>query len=656
MKFEDGSFVRIIHTDDFFYPLIQSGCACGFFCNRTCNSYLFAIFTVYHKDGNNGTKIVWAANPENPVSINATLRLTSERGLLLLDANGTIAWSTNISGKSVAGLYLTDTCNLELWDKNDATIWQSFDHPTDTLVVGQKLMRQQQLTNEGGLFSISLTNEGFFAYINSNPPLPYFSYRPYNLKFSYVQFLNQSLAFFAVDLLSEPYELVFPSKLSSQYLRIGPDGHLRVYDMDLVEVGDILTQSIHYCGYPMACGNYGVCTNDQCSCPEPINGTSYFQQINDKLPSLGCSLVTPLSCEASKYQILLEFKNITYFPFSTDPLIINPDHRGINLESCKQACLKNCSCKAAIYNSSNLVGNCYLQSQVFSLMSVVEEKDPYFKVYIKVQSDPPPQKHQFEIILGSSIASFFVLFLFIGILIFLFWKKENAADAEEYYLDHVPGRKARYSYGDLQAITENFNKELGGGGFDTVFEGTLINGTKVAVSRFDGYGQIKKLFLAEVETIGSINHLNLVRLVGFCAKKSYRLLVYEYMSNGSLDKWLFYKNPKMLLDWQHRKKIFLDIVRGLTYLHEECKQKMVHLDIKPQNILLDENFSAKVFDFGLSKLVDHDQSQVVTNMRGTPGYMVPKWLSSVITEKVDVYSFGIVLLEILCGRRNFDHS
>uniref|UniRef100_A0A2N9G7B4 non-specific serine/threonine protein kinase n=1 Tax=Fagus sylvatica TaxID=28930 RepID=A0A2N9G7B4_FAGSY len=235
-------------------------------------------------------------------------------------------------------------------------------------------------------------------------------------------------------------------------------------------------------------------------------------------------------------------------------------------------------------------------------------------------------------------------------------EKENVDKGEEYYLDHVPGMPTRYSYDDLQAMTENFSKELGAGGFGTVFEGTLIDGTEVAVKRLDGLSQIKKSFLAEVETIGSIHHFNLVRLIGFCAEKSHRLLVYEYMSNGSLDRWVFHKNPEILLDWQHRKKIILDIARGLTYLHEECRQKIVHLDIKPQNILLDENFNAKVSDFGLSKLVDRDQSQVVTNMRGTPGYMAPEWVSLVITEKVDVYSFGVVLLEILCGRRNFDLS
>ena len=147
-----------------------------------------------------------------------------------------------------------------------------------------------------------------------------------------------------------------------------------------------------------------------------------------------------------------------------------------------------------------------------------------------------------------------------------------------------------------------------------------------------------------------------MRLIGFCVEKSYWLLVYEYMSNGSLDRWVFEKNLGILLDWQCRMKIVLDIARGLTYLHEECRQKIVHLDIKLQNILLDENFNAKVSDFGLSKLVDRDQSQVVTIMRGTLGYMAPEWLSPVITENVEIYNFGVVLLEILCGRRNIDRS
>ena len=134
------------------------------------------------------------------------------------------------------------------------------------------------------------------------------------------------------------------------------------------------------------------------------------------------------------------------------------------------------------------------------------------------------------------------------------------------------------------------------------------------------------------------------------------LIVYEFMSNGSLDRWIYHGHRQHVLEWECRKKIILDIAKWLAYLHEECRQKIIHLDIKPQNILLDCDFNAKIADFGLSKLVDKNQTQVMTNMRGTPGYLAPEWLSSVITEKVDVYSFGIVPLGIVCGRKNFDIS
>ncbi|XP_050291136.1 G-type lectin S-receptor-like serine/threonine-protein kinase SD2-5 [Quercus robur] len=638
----------------------ESACGCGFFCNQTCNSSLFAIFTFYGWKLF-GAEVPWSANPNNPVRKNATLKLTSKRGLVLQDADGTIAWSTNIGNKSVAGLLLTDTCNLKLLDENNATIWQSFDHPTDTLILGQKLVPGQQLTSKGGLFSLSLTSgEGMFAYINSNPPLPYYvsHYLPGIIGNNfYVQLLNQSLALFS-NQSSEPYKVVelFSTPSSMKYMRFESDGHLRAYNDDGSQAYDVLTQYIEgeNCGYPTFCGNYSFCSNgDQCVCPSPINGKSYFRHIDDKQPHLGCSLVTPLSCKASKNHILLELKNITYFPFSYAVAYIDPNYRHMTLENCTDACLRNCSCKAAIYDSSSNLGNCYLQPQIFSLKSNFEETESKFKLYIKVQNIPPSQL-QLDILLGSSLA--FAQILFIGIFVFLFCKEEVVDEGEDSCLDQVTGILTRYSYVDLQAITKNFNNKLGEGGFGTVFEGTLINNTKVAVKCLDGFGQIKKSFLAEVMTIGNIHHFNLVRLIGFCVEKSHRLLVYEYMSNGSLDKWVFHKNPEMLLDWQQRKKIIIDIARGLTYLHDDCSQKIVHLDIKPHNILLDDNFNAKVADFGLSKLVDRDQSQVVTTMRGTPGYMAPEWLSSVITEKVDVYSFGVVLLEILCGRRNVDRS
>ncbi|EFJ13001.1 hypothetical protein SELMODRAFT_27739, partial [Selaginella moellendorffii] len=173
---------------------------------------------------------------------------------------------------------------------------------------------------------------------------------------------------------------------------------------------------------------------------------------------------------------------------------------------------------------------------------------------------------------------------------------------------------------------------------------------KVAVKRLETARQGLKQFMAEVRTIGSIHHRNLVQLQGYGADDHHYYLVYEFVENLSLDKWLFSKihshDPKkqQALRWKIRSQIAMDIARGLDYLHGGCKDQVLHLDIKPQNILLDADFGAKICDFGLARLVersDHEKIFVNTVMRGTPGYMAPEWLHSRVTDKADVYSFGI---------------
>ncbi|KAJ0713725.1 putative protein kinase RLK-Pelle-SD-2b family [Helianthus annuus] len=321
----------------------------------------------------------------------------------------------------------------------------------------------------------------------------------------------------------------------------------------------------------------------------------------------------------------------------------------------------NCSCKAAVfkYYSDSSYGSCYLPSDLFTMIrfdpDVLQRNSSSF-IKVPGVSSPSIEYRHTIVITSSTIGGFLVLFVFLAILTSIIRHLRADAQLEEQYLDAVPGMPTRFTYEELKTATENFCKKLGQGGFGSVFEGTLEDDSKIAVKRLDGLGQVNKSFLAEVESIGSIHHVNLARLRGFCAWRSQRFLVYDFMSNGSLDRWIYHGNREHILEWQCRKKIILDIAKGLAYLHEDCMQKIIHLDIKPQNILLDTDFNAKVSDFGLSKLINRDQSQVMTRMRGTPGYMAPEWLSSVITEKVDVYSFGIVLLEILCGRRNFDRS
>uniref|UniRef100_A0A0D9UW22 non-specific serine/threonine protein kinase n=1 Tax=Leersia perrieri TaxID=77586 RepID=A0A0D9UW22_9ORYZ len=263
-------------------------------------------------------------------------------------------------------------------------------------------------------------------------------------------------------------------------------------------------------------------------------------------------------------------------------------------------------------------------------------------------------------ITASVIGSTLVLTIVIAyIIIKRRIQRHREMQEEEQEFDAIPlqGMPRRFTFQQLQEATAQFRDKLGEGGFGSVFIGQ-IGGERVAVKRLDQSGQGMREFLAEVQTIGSIHHINLVRLIGFCAEKSRRLLVYEHMPKGSLDRWVYHQqgNHGSPLHWPTRYKIITQVAKGLSYLHEECTKKIAHLDVKPQNILLDDNFNAKLSDFGLCKLIDRDKSQVITRMRGTPGYLAPEWLTSHITEKADVYSFGIVVMEIISGRKNLDTS
>ncbi|XAR50827.1 Non-specific serine/threonine protein kinase [Bertholletia excelsa] len=455
-----------------------------------------------------------------------------------------------------------------------------------------------------------------------------------------------------------------------RFLRLESDGHLKVYEWGGAEepmwkvLHDLLMSEIGECGYPMVCGNYGVClpSNGQCSCPEPYgtpsNEIAILRPIDYRQPNSGCSLAPPISCGLPQYHYLVELRNTTHFS-------MDKYYEGTEMESCKMNCLKNCSCKAAIFGYPSY--DDYLLSRslcvfLVEVSSFVNDEDgDIIHVFLKVQNSPlsianslQKKSRHVNIILGISFGALSGFLCTGAFCFYLLKRKRENKEHDEFSHEEVPGMPARFSYHDLKEMTNDFNNKLGEGGFGSVFLGTLCDGTQVAVKLLSGLGQVKKSFLAEVKTIGTIHHVNLVTLVGFCAENSHRLLVYEYMSNGSLDKWIFQRQGQLTLGWQSRRKINMDIAKGLAYLHGDCKQKIVHLDIKPQNILLDEFFNAKISDFGLSKLIDKDQSQVVTTLRGTPGYIAPEWLSSIITEKVDVYSFGVMVLEILCGRKNLD--
>uniref|UniRef100_A0A7N0U3U5 Protein kinase domain-containing protein n=1 Tax=Kalanchoe fedtschenkoi TaxID=63787 RepID=A0A7N0U3U5_KALFE len=228
---------------------------------------------------------------------------------------------------------------------------------------------------------------------------------------------------------------------------------------------------------------------------------------------------------------------------------------------------------------------------------------------------------------------------------------------EDYLQKNNNMNPIRYSYSDIKSMTHNFRDKLGQGGYGAVYKGKIRSGHLVAVKVLDkskAYGQD---FINEVGTIGRIRHVNVVHLVGFCAQGEKRALVYDFMPKGSLDKYIFQEDDGSYpLSYEQIYQISVGVARGIEYLHRGCDMQILHFDIKPHNILLDENFVPKVSDFGLAKLYPAENNTVtLTAARGTMGYIAPELFYKNIggvSFKADVYSFGMMLIEIASGRKN----
>ncbi|KAG5246808.1 cysteine-rich receptor protein [Salix suchowensis] len=215
----------------------------------------------------------------------------------------------------------------------------------------------------------------------------------------------------------------------------------------------------------------------------------------------------------------------------------------------------------------------------------------------------------------------------------------------------------QFDLSTLEAATNNFSADnkLGEGGFGEVYKGTLPNGQQIAVKRLSKYsGQGAAEFKNEVVLVAKLQHRNLVRVQGFCLEREEKILVYEFVSNKSLDYFLFDAEKQRLLDWSIRYKIIKGIARGILYLHEDSRLRIIHRDLKASNILLDGDMNPKISDFGLARIVVVDQTQASTNrIVGTYGYMSPEYaMHGHFSVKSDVYSFGVLILEIITGKKN----
>ncbi|CAM0149397.1 unnamed protein product [Urochloa decumbens] len=229
--------------------------------------------------------------------------------------------------------------------------------------------------------------------------------------------------------------------------------------------------------------------------------------------------------------------------------------------------------------------------------------------------------------------------------------KSNTEEILRRYQSLTP---KRYSYSDLKKITRCFEEKLGEGGYGTVFKGNLPDGRMVAVKLLKGSKGNGDEFLNEVTSIGRTSHVNIVSLLGFCLQGSKRALVYEYMANGSLEKYIYSESLKSALGWENLRKIAVGIAQGLVYLHQGCSTRIIHFDIKPNNILLDENFCPKIADFGLAKLCHFKDSALsMADARGTIGFIAPEVFYrgfGVVSTKSDVYSYGMMMLQMVGGK------
>ncbi|XP_022638057.1 rust resistance kinase Lr10 isoform X1 [Vigna radiata var. radiata] len=266
--------------------------------------------------------------------------------------------------------------------------------------------------------------------------------------------------------------------------------------------------------------------------------------------------------------------------------------------------------------------------------------------------------------LGQCVTYFIVRYvagtmLFIVFLVYK-WRRRHSSVYEniENYLEQNSLMPIRYSYKEIKKMAKGFNEKLGEGGYGSVFKGKLRSGPSVAIKVLRNSKGKGEDFISEVATIGRIHHQNVVHLIGYCAEGSKRALVYDFMLNGSLDKFIFSTKGNVHLTYDTIHDIAIGVARGISYLHHGCEMQILHFDIKPHNILLDEKFTPKISDFGLAKLYSTDKSVVsMTAARGTIGYMAPElFYKNVgrISHKSDVYSFGMFLMEIASKRKNLN--
>ncbi|KAB5511813.1 hypothetical protein DKX38_028841 [Salix brachista] len=521
--------------------------------------------------------IIWIANRNHPISDSDKLYLTAY-GLAINttdnSSNTSVAWSTQglNSSSQVSAMQLQDSGNLVLLDRNNVSLWGSFDHPTDTIVMGQSLAVGTSVDcytadNDRSDGDYRLVVTAGDAVLQWNR-MSYWklSAEPKGSQDSMVPVSFLALNDTGLFLLgSDRSTVVIKLTLGPANFRVAKlwfDGKFRVSKfVDKNWVQEFVSPDDE-CKIPLICNKMGLCTSGRCSCPPNFHG--------DPLSKSGCtptdaSLALPSGCidrkesNSSVFYVNLG-SELDYFANE----FMAPAKRDISLLACQDLCTRNCSCLGIFYGNSS--ASCYLlENPLGSIMgssSSARKRLGYMKtIVVSSRANKLNEDTGFPIVALILLPSSGVLLIITVVLGFICWRRNRLyrtaksklgrgdSSSSELEIISVPGLPVRFNYEDLVAATESFSTQIGSGGFGTVYRGTLPDKSVVAVKKITNVGvQGKKEFCTEIATIGSTRHVNLVKLKGFCAQGRQRFLVYEYMNRGSLDRTLFGNGP--VLEWQ----------------------------------------------------------------------------------------------------------
>ncbi|KAK7390349.1 hypothetical protein VNO78_25654 [Psophocarpus tetragonolobus] len=625
--------------------------------------------------------VVWVANGGSPINASSSILKLNSSGSLVLTHNNMAVWSTSSPEKAKNPVAeLLDSGNLVIREENgeegETYLWQSFDYPSNTMLAGMKIgwdLRKNFSTRliawksdddpTPGDLSWGITLHPYREIYMMKGTQKYHRLGPWNgLRFSGRPLMKPNDPIYHYEFVSNKEEVYYRwtlknTTLISKNVLNQTAQERRRYVWSGKSWSLYATMPEDNCDHYGACGANTYCTTftlPMCQCLKGYKPKSP-EKWNSMDWSDGCVLKHPLSCKdkLSDGFLLLEGLKV---PDTTDTSL----DETIDLKQCRTKCLNNCSCMA--YANSNISGTgsgCVMwfgDLLDIKKFPVPENGQPLNIRLDASELDAIRHKKNSKIIIVTSIAATLVVTLAIFFICrrIIADKSKTKENMERQLEDlDVP----LFDLITITNATNNFSSynKIGEGGFGPVYKGRLVDGKEIAVKRLStSSGQGTNEFITEVKLIAKLQHRNLVKLLGCCFGQQEKLLVYEYMVNGSLDTFIFDKIKGKLLDWPQRFHIIFGIARGLLYLHQDSRLRIIHRDLKASNVLLDEKSNPKISDFGLARAFGGDQTEGNTNrVVGTYGYMAPEYaVDGQFSIKSDVFSFGILLLEIVCGNKN----